>query len=124
VERLYRGDAATLEAADALDTDVLAAILRQCVARGEGARIEHEGYRRVLGLDAAATSAGEVWRTLADSLTSQIAPHRAALDVILGEGTLASRLLRAVGANPDAAALTKTYRRLCDCLEHGRMFQA
>ena len=59
-----------------------------------------------------------------DSLQRQIAPHRAALDVILGEGTLASRLLRAAGPNPDAAALTKTYRRLCDCLAHGRMFRA
>jgi carboxylate-amine ligase len=124
VERLYRGDAATLDAADALDTDVLVAILRQCVEHGEHACVEHEGYRRVLGLAGAPSSAGDVWRTLADSLQRQIAPHRAALDVILGEGTLASRLLRAVGANPNAAALTKTYRRLCDCLVHGRMFRA
>jgi hypothetical protein len=44
--------------------------------------------------------------------------------VILDEGTLASRLLRSVGPNVDAATLLTTYRRLCDCLARGRMFHA
>ncbi len=64
VERLYRGADALLDAADAIDTDALAAILQQCVKHGETARIDNADYLRVLGLSGAQT-AGEAWRALA-----------------------------------------------------------
>lgn len=121
VERFYRG--ATLDAADALDTDALAAILQQCVKYGEAARIDDASYLRVLGLSGAQT-AGEAWRALAAMAQQKLAPHREALDVILGEGTLSTRLKRSVGPNVTAASLLSTYRRLCDCLAEGRMFHA
>ncbi len=123
VERLYRGAGELLDAADAIDTDVLAAILRRCVEHGEAARIDNVEYLRVLGLSGAQTAA-EAWRTLAKMSQSKLAPHRAALDVILNEGTLATRLTRSVGANVKAASLLSTYRRLCTCLAEGRMFHA
>ena len=123
VERLYRGADELLDAADALDTDTLAAILRQCVEHGEAARIDNVAYLRVLGLSGAQT-AGDVWRALAKASQRRLAPHRAALDVILDEGTLSSRLMRSVGPHVDAASLLATYRRLCDCLAEGRMFHA
>jgi hypothetical protein len=50
VKRLYRGADALLDAADALDTDELAAILRQCVKHGEAARLDNTEYLRVLGV--------------------------------------------------------------------------
>ena len=121
VERLYRG--ATLDAADALDTDALAAILQECVKHGEAARIDNTDYLRVFGIEGAQT-AGEAWRALAAMEQQKLTPHRAALDVILGEGTLSTRLKRSVGPNVTAAALLSTYRRLCDCLAEGRMFHA
>ena len=124
VERLYRGADAVLDAADAIDTDLLAAILRQCVKDGENARIDNPDYLRVFGITDSRPSAGDVWRTLAKASARQIAPHRDALDVILNEGTLASRLLRSVGPDVNAKTLLAAYRRLCDCLAHGRMFHA
>ncbi len=124
VERLYRGPAATLDAADALDTDALADMLRRCVERGENALIDNVDYLRILGIQGRSLTAGDVWRSLAEFAREQIAPHRNALGVILQEGTLATRLLRSVGARADAAALRMTYRRLCDCLAQGRMFHA
>ncbi len=54
VERLYRG--ATLDAADALDTDALAAILQECVKHGEAARIDNTDYLRVFGIEGAQTA--------------------------------------------------------------------
>jgi len=123
VERLYRGADVLLDAADALDTDMLAAVLQQCVKHGEAARIDNTDYLRVLGLSGAQT-AGEAWRALAGMSRQKLAPHREALDVILNEGTLSSRLLRSVGPNANAASLLPTYRRLCDCLAEGRMFHA
>ncbi len=121
VERLYRG--ATLEAADAIDTDALAAVLQQCVKHGEAARIDNVDYLRALGLSSAQT-ANEAWRALAAMEQQKLAPHRAALDVILAEGTLSTRLKRSVGPKVTPAALHSTYRRLCDCLAEGRMFHA
>ena len=52
----------------------------------------------------------------------EIAGHRDALDVIFAEGTLASRLRRAVGDSVDRGRLHATYARLRDCLAQGRMF--
>lgn len=121
VERLYRG--ATLDAADALHTDALAVILKQCVKYGEAARIDNADYLRALGIEGA-RPAGEVWRALAAMAQQKLAPHRAALDVILDEGTLSTRLKRSVGPSVTAASLLSTYRRLCDCLAEGRMFRA
>ena len=124
VERLYRGADAVLDAADAIDTDVLAGILRQCVKDGENARIDNADYLRVFGIPDRSQSAADVWRTLAHASEHRLAPHRAPLDVILNEGTLASRLLQSVGPDVNAKTLLATYRRLCDCLAHGRMFHA
>jgi carboxylate-amine ligase len=112
-----------LDAADAIDTDELAGILQQCVKHGEAARIDHADYLRVLGI-AGVQTAGEAWRALATMSQRKLASHREALDVILNEGTLSTRLQRSVGPNVNAASLLATYRRLCDCLAEGRMFHA
>jgi carboxylate-amine ligase len=103
---------------------VLAEILRQCVKDGENARVDNADYLRVFGISDRSQRAGDIWRTLAKASGSNIAPHRAALDVILNEGTLANRLLQSVGPDVNPTTLLATYRRLCDCLAHGRMFHA
>jgi carboxylate-amine ligase len=123
IERLYRGNAATLAAANAIDTDELARILKACVERGETAMIDNPDYRRVLGIGDARTGS-DVWRALAELSAPRLTAHRDALDVILSEGTLASRLLRSVGDRVDAKSLGTTYHELCDCLAHARMFRA
>jgi hypothetical protein len=45
-----------------------------------------------------------------------------AIDVILQEGPLARRILRAVGPSVDRARVRDVYRMLCECLHDGRMF--
>jgi len=47
-----------------------------------------------------------------------------ALDVIVGEGTLAERILRATGPAPTRERLVEVYGELCRCLEEGTMFHA
>ncbi len=123
VQRLY-AEPGTLDAADAMATDVLAGILRECVVHGEQARIDHAEYLRVLGVPDAGHDAGAIWRALAQRAAPQLSSHRAALDVILNDGTLAHRLTRAVGPNVDRTALARTYRQLCACLAEGHMFRA
>jgi carboxylate-amine ligase len=124
VRRLYEGDAATLAAADALNTDLLASLLQRCVAQGENAVIDVPEYLRVLGVPAVAQSAGTVWRKLAKPMQDSLHVHQRTLDVILGHGTLATRLLSAIGPRSDRHVLHSVYGRLRDCLAAGQMFDA
>jgi hypothetical protein len=52
------------------------------------------------------------------------APWRPAWNVYLQHGTLARRILRAVGEGPDAALIRDVYARLCNCLQAGELFVA
>jgi carboxylate-amine ligase len=121
VKRLY-ADGSALAAADAIDTERLAALLRRSVIAAEDAVIDAPDYLALLGVAVTETRAGDVWRALARLVEPEIAGHRAALDVIFAEGTLASRLRRAVGDPVDRSRLHATYARLRDCLAQGRMF--
>jgi hypothetical protein len=47
---------------------------------------------------------------------------RPALDMILAQGPLARRIVRATGKHPSRRRLHDVYARLCDCLRDGRMF--
>jgi hypothetical protein len=98
VQRLYEGEARTLHAANAIPTDVLADLFGRWL------------------------TAGELWRRIAGD--EKLPVDRAPLDVVLREGSLASRLVRAVGPEVTRATLERTYRRLCDCLAEGRSFSA
>jgi hypothetical protein len=44
------------------------------------------------------------------------------LQTILDQGPLARRILRAVGTDYSRKHLEMVYRRLCGCLQQGRMF--
>lgn len=108
-------------------TDDLAAIFRRAVTDGDTATLDDPAYLKLFGLDAERASAAELWRHLVAQARQrgEIAEeHGAALDVILEEGPLARRILRALGPEPSRDAILKTYRRLADCLEQGELFRA
>ncbi len=124
VQRLFEGDRAALAAADALDTTMLASLLQRCVVEGENAAIDAPDYLRVLGVPAVTQSAGTVWRKLARPIQDQLRAHQHTLDVILGQGTLATRLLTAIGPRCERKVLHSVCGRLRDCLAAGQMFDA
>ena len=116
VQRLFEGDERVLRAADAIPTTRLANLFRRCVDLAEDAAIDDSDYLSLFGIREAALPAREVWRRLAG--TRALAVDRAPIDTILRDGTLSSRLVRALETN----SLDDTYRRLCDCLAEGRSF--
>jgi carboxylate-amine ligase len=104
----------------AMDTETLAAVFRECERDGEDAVLASPRFLRLFGMGGAQCRAGTLWSRLAETLDARGAPHEPlwadALHLVLAQGTLASRLLRAAGAQPDHRSLRTAYRKLCDCL--------
>ena len=102
----------------------LARILEATIRDADHAQVSDLEYLKDMGLcTAGPVSAAGLWRDLiARSLpASQAAEHSDALECILGEGSLASRMLRV--RSQDRASLPELYRSLCDCLRSNRMFR-
>jgi glutamate---cysteine ligase / carboxylate-amine ligase len=110
-----------------LDTACLEALFLDVVREAEAARIDDPALRAVFGWAPGATPAraGALWSWLAEELEvgrSMEAAERAALAVILEHGTLASRMVRALGGVASRDRLSIVYGQLADCLAQGSSF--
>lgn len=100
-------------------------ILLAGIRDGEAALIEDADYLAAFGYPGRRASAGELWQHLVATLLPESAsnrPTRAILATLLQQGTLARRLLRALGPKPGREKIQEVYRQLCDCLQQGRLF--
>lgn len=98
----------------------LARILDGCVADAEDHIIEDADYLRLFGFEPP-QAAGEVWARLADAVGDRLAPrHAAAIGHILEHGTLARRLVAALGDAPTRDEIRGAYRGLAACLRENR----
>ena len=101
-------------------------ILLQTIREGDAALIEDAGYLKLFGFPAETARAGELWQHIVKVIDFESHPVyaelRPALDVLLNQGTLARRLLQALGPEPERARQASVYRRLCDCLAQGTLF--
>lgn len=104
--------------------DRLEPILLGCIRDAERFVIRDTEYLRAWGVSgAAAITAGELWRHLSEQAGAKLTtPDREALKVILDEGTLSTRIARALGNTPDRARLHRVYDELSHALAHARMF--
>jgi hypothetical protein len=118
VERLY-ADPARVAAANAIDTPVLAALLRRCIVDAERTVIDERAVLDLFGVEERRMPAGELWQRLA--AREDLSAHREPLDHIFARGTLATRLRQAVNT-VDRSRLELVYRTLRDCLAEGRAF--
>lgn len=121
VKALYDSDADL-----SLDTERLTEIFLNCIWHGEQALIDDADYLTRLGCLECRISAADLWRFLIESHLKGDPAYRAhwrtPLERILELGTLARRILKAVGEDVSHARLEVVYRGLCDCLEQGIMF--
>lgn len=107
-------------------TDALAAIFLSTIKSAENSRISNEAYPALFGLRwRKGITAGELWRHLLRE-TPRHYPlpdlFREPLELITVQGSLASRIVRALAGDLSRPALRRVYGRLCDCLAHGIMF--
>ena len=128
-----------LAAQQAYPTGPLAELLGRSARSAEETAIGDRSYLELFGCPGAAT-AGELWRHLVAEAAAAGALDEEAfgadLEVILSEGPLARRMLRALGDASDRPDRPdrpdrldrldqeRLYRRLCDCLAAGELFHA
>lgn len=100
-------------------------ILRDCIQHGENAAIADTEYLALFGLSKASIDGKHLWAHIAELLkVDNLEVDSAPIQTILNEGTLASRILAAAGADCSRGRLFEIYSELCDCLGKGRMFHA
>lgn len=113
-----------LERLQRLSTERLAALLGECVRAGEAARVEEPELLAGVGLEPGTPrTAGEIWRHLAAELPIPGSFHPS-LRIILEQGTLATRILRALGPDPSRARIAAVFERLAASLAGGEPFLA
>ncbi len=109
-----------------LATNKLAKILQSCTREAEQAVIDDGPYLAALGFPERRAQARDLWQHLIEThlaASSEYASHwQAPLDTILRQGTLARRILAAVGRDFSHPALKAVYQELCDGLQRGEMF--
>ncbi len=125
---LMEGRLADPERLRAWPTTPLAALFQEVARDADRAVVSDDVWLAALGLGKGTCRASDVWRALlarAWARGSQDGlPWRGALDVILEEGPLSRRILRATGPTPSREALHGVYARLAACLAEGRLFHA
>lgn len=129
-QRLYRagednGDAG-LAAQQAYPTDYLSELLRACMRDADQMTIKDPAYLDLLGLPPVPHTAGEVWHRIIEDWWTRDPTQREAwgkpLGVILEQGPLARRILRAAGLECPRSRQEVIYWSLCDCLDKGYPF--
>jgi len=105
----------------------LVSILDATIRDADRAVIADREYLRAFGFsDIAACTAGELWRTLVETVVAADNPlwaeFREPIELILTKGPLARRILDAVGNDTTQQRIVGVYRRLCDCLAANEQF--
>lgn len=105
-------------------TETLVAIFDQTILTGQSTLIDNAEYLSLFGIEKA-TTANELWKYLFNKISSSaqvMEKWKPELEIILTEGTLAERIVRALGADTSADSIKKIYRQLCGCLAQNKMF--
>jgi hypothetical protein len=115
----------SLEEQRAWSEERLERILLSTIAEAEHALIEDLSYLRAFGLGTRPVRADALWQHLIETRVDTH-PERAeagpALRLILNEGCLARRIVRALGPSPSRGRLREVYGRLADCLLDNQSF--
>jgi gamma-glutamyl:cysteine ligase YbdK (ATP-grasp superfamily) len=104
-----------------LGTTPLYCALLATIRDADRAVVDDVPYLRALGLSGNRYRASDIWHSLIGQIPIEDDRAREACNVILQQGPLARRILRAVG-NAERPRLHDVYGQLCVCLREGRMF--
>ncbi len=127
LKRIVAEGFGSLPAQKAFTETELLPLLVATVKDGDEAVLDHPRYLAALGYAKTGPArARDVWQHLASEVASgaDSAEWRPALDVILGQGCLARRILARTGKTPSHTRLEAVYRELAACLDQGELLRA
>ncbi len=106
-------------------TDALVQLFDLGIERAEEAVISDKMYLRIFGVDTA-IKAGDLWKYILESLirrgNTALERWQPELNIILTEGSLATRMVKALNGNHSMLAMNRVYRQLSDCLAQDKLF--
>jgi carboxylate-amine ligase len=98
-------------------------ILNPIIKDAETFTVSNLEYLKLFNIEDAST-VQNIWKHLYELTKPNIhESHHEALDVILTQGTLATRILKAVGNDYSEKNITKVYTQLAQCLQDNTMFE-
>jgi gamma-glutamyl:cysteine ligase YbdK (ATP-grasp superfamily) len=108
-----------------IKTEILVSIFDQCLITGRNTMITNEEFLALFEIEKS-LNVGELWRSVLQRLVA-IKPSlknwtASQLDIIINEGSLSERILRALNNDYSEENIKKVYRQLCGCLEQNKMF--
>ena len=106
-----------------LHEDELFKILNETIRSAEEANIEHVEFLSVFGLTEKKYTAQEIWKVLFEKVADILNEEtQQILQVILKNGSLSTRILKALGENLSEENMVKVYLKLADCLQENKLF--
>ena len=126
IKALTGGLFVTLEAQMKWKTEALAHLFDQTITLGGQAVLDNAEYLALFDFPEDKASAGELWQHIWQHLLERGNPalegYKKEIDVIIRKGTLAHRIVTAIGKDQSNENIASIYRRLCGCLANNRMF--
>jgi gamma-glutamyl:cysteine ligase YbdK (ATP-grasp superfamily) len=116
---------ASFETQKKAETQTLAALLHEAIARGEDAQITSPSLLKLYGLSSP-VQAGDLWKIWYEKLAGhcpELGFDKGLVEERLTGGTLASRIRKALGENPGPERIFKVYALLAHCQSTGKPFE-
>lgn len=107
-------------------TDTLVQLFDQVVEKGPRVIIENADYLKIFGFEKSTASVKELWLHIITKMinagNTSLEKWKKEIDLILEEGPLAQRMVRAIGDDTSIENISIVYKHLCECLEQNKMF--
>lgn len=98
-------------------------IFNDVIKNAEHTVITDSEYLKLFGFEGKEATAGELWKHIYEKIKSRISPkHQQTLEFLLENGSLASRILKAVNEDFSEENLKNVYDRLGGCLAKNQLF--
>lgn len=116
----------TFEEQKKWETEVLVKIYDQTTIVAQDAVLNDGAYLEIFGYTGSVARAGDLWRHIYERLklnSEHLQRWNNEIEVVLEKGTLAQRIVQALGTEPPHNTIIKVYKELSRCLAENRMFR-
>ena len=107
-------------------TETLAQLLESTTDHGQNVVIEQADYLGIFDFPGKSAKVSELWQHILERIVrggnGAMEKWKPEIDVILQEGTLSQRIIKALGSDQSKENIIKVYKQLSGCLAQNKMF--